>query len=200
MPPATKVAGNIYEAGLHRLGGEPSFGKLRMSGAGLVLVARGLSRRAQPLGAKELSMRAPFTQLHVHLIWSTWDRLPLISPAIEAPLYATLATKCRKLKCAPLAIGGVSDHLHLLVRLDPAVAVSRLVQELKGSSSHLITHEIAPEEFFKWQGAYRAFSVGSDAVPSVRKYIDNQKQHHADGSLLTDWEPVAETESEEVAS
>lgn len=145
-------------------------------------------------------MRAPFTQLHVHLVWSTWDRLPLISPATEAPLYAALAKKCHDLKCLPLAIGGVNDHVHLLVLLDPAVAVARLVQELKGSSSHLITHEIAPGEFFKWQGAYRAFTVSADAVPSVQDYIDNQKQHHANGGLLADWEPVAETELGEVAS
>lgn len=94
-------------------------------------------------------MRASFTELYIHLVWATWDRQPLITPEIEPRLYAAIAANCRDLKCQPLAIGGVADHVHLLVRLHPAVAVSILVKQVKGSSSHLVTHVLQPGKFFK---------------------------------------------------
>jgi REP element-mobilizing transposase RayT len=141
-------------------------------------------------------MREPFTQLYLHLVWATWDRLPLITDAIEARLYAAIADKCREFKCVPLAIGGVADHVHLLVRLHTTVAVATLAKEVKGSSSHLITHEITPDQFFKWQGAYGAFTLRKDDVPTVKAYIERQKDHHAAGDLLENWEQTATTEVE----
>ena len=128
-------------------------------------------------------MRAPYTELYIHLIWSTWDRLPLLTVDVEGHVQAAIAAKCREFDCEPLAIGGVSDHVHLLVRLNPAVALAKLVQEVKGSSSHLVTHQIHPGEFFKWQGAYRAFTLRKSEVETVRAYILYQKQHHANNQL-----------------
>jgi len=145
-------------------------------------------------------MRAPYTQLYVHLVWATWDRLPLITNEIEDRVYAAIAEKCRQLKCIPLAIGGVADHVHVLVRLHPTIAVAELVKEIKGSSSHLVTHQILPSEFFKWQGAYGAFTLRKEDVPQVKAYIENQKQHHVDQQLWVDWEQTLiedETRDEE---
>ena len=133
-------------------------------------------------------MRASYTQLYLHLIWATWDRLPLITADVESRIYAAIAAKCRQLKCEPLAINGVEDHVHVLVRLHPTVSVARLVKEIKGASSHLMTHEIKPGKFFKWQGAYRAFTIRKSDVPTVRAYIQNQKQHHAEKHLNPEWE------------
>ncbi|MCP4362184.1 MAG: transposase [Chloroflexi bacterium] len=133
-------------------------------------------------------MRAPYTQLYVHMVWATWDRLPLITDVIEPRLYAAVATKCRQLKCEPLAIGGIEDHMHLLTRLHTTIAIATLAKEVKGASSHLVTHEIVPGKFFKWQGAYGAFTLRKSEVPQVKAYILNQKQHHAENSLYDEWE------------
>jgi REP element-mobilizing transposase RayT len=131
---------------------------------------------------------ATYTELYVHCVWSTWDRLPLITPDIEPQLYAALAAKCQELSCAPLAIGGVADHVHMLVRFTPTLMIARLVGELKGSSSHMITHAIRPGMFFKWQGAYGAFTISKRSVAQVQAYILNQKTRHATGSLLAELE------------
>ena len=139
-------------------------------------------------------MRAPYTELYLHLIWATWDRLPLLSQSIEPQVYAAIAAKCRVLKCEPLAINGTEDHIHLLVRLHPAVSVARLVKEVKGASSHLVTHKLRPGEFFKWQGAYRAFTVRKSDVPRLKAYIQNQKRHHAEGTLQSEWETFSQPE------
>ena len=133
-------------------------------------------------------MRAPYTQLYLHLIWATWDRLPLLTEDIEAQVYAAIASKCRALKCEPLAINGTDDHVHLLVRLHPTISVARLAQEVKGASSHLVTHVLKPGAFFKWQGAYRAFTIQKSDVPRLKAYIQNQKQHHAAKATRAEWE------------
>ncbi|MEA3441726.1 MAG: IS200/IS605 family transposase [Chloroflexota bacterium] len=139
-------------------------------------------------------MRAPYTQLYLHCVWATWDRLPLISPELEQPIYAAILSKVKKLKCVPIAIGGMSDHIHLLTRLHTTVAVADLMKEVKGSSSHLVTHQIEPGEFFKWQGAYGAFTISKGMLDKVRKYIENQKQHHSDDDLWTEFELTMEAD------
>ena len=121
--------------------------------------------------------------------------MPLITPQIEMQLYSAINAKCKELKREPLAIGGIEDHLQLLVRFPTTLAVASLVKEVKGVSSHLTTHEIAPTEFFKWQGAYGAFTVSKDVVPKVCEYVLDQKKHHATKSVFEDWEKC-ETEVE----
>jgi REP element-mobilizing transposase RayT len=134
------------------------------------------------------AMRAPYTQLYLHCVWATWDRLPLITPAIEARLYPAIVAKSHKLKCETIAIGGIEDHVHLLVRFPTTLTVATLLKEVKGASSHLVTHEITPDEFFKWQGAYGAFTVGKEGVDAATAYILNQKTHHAEEDLTIEWE------------
>jgi REP element-mobilizing transposase RayT len=133
-------------------------------------------------------MREPYTQLYLHLVWSTWDRLPLITPEIEPRVYAAIAEKVRELGCEPYAIGGISDHVHLLLRFTTTITIAQITKEVKGSSSHLVTHVITPEEFFKWQGGYGAFTIRKSEVPIVKAYILNQKQHHHAGTLIKDYE------------
>jgi putative transposase len=138
-------------------------------------------------------MQSKYSQLYVHLTWSTWNRLPLINEQIESELYAAIAKKCRQLECEPVAIDGTEDHIHLLASLHPNISASQLVKDIKGSPSHLITHELAPDEFFKWQGGYGVFSVSKDDLQKVRAYIKNQKKHHQEGGLVQAWEiPISE--------
>ena len=133
-------------------------------------------------------MRAPYTQLYIHCVWGTWDRLPLITPQVERRLYAAILAKCHELKCEMIALGGVEDHIHLLVRFPTTLAVATLLKEVKGASSHLMTHEVTPGEFFKWQGAYGAFTVNKDGVKAVADYIHNQKTRHSEQRMVEDWE------------
>ncbi|MGQ9927785.1 MAG: IS200/IS605 family transposase [Chloroflexaceae bacterium] len=130
-----------------------------------------------------------YMQLYIHIVWSTWDRLPLISPAIEPRLYRAIEAKCVVLGCQPLALGGVADHMHLLVSFTPTISISRLVGEIKGVSSHLMTHEVQPGKFFRWQRSYGAFTVSHTVLSQLRSYILNQKSHHKYDSTLPEFEP-----------
>jgi len=127
--------------------------------------------------------------VYVHLVWGTWDRLPLITPQIEREIQRVIGAKCVELDGEIIAIGGVSDHVHVLVGLPATVTIANLVGQMKGSSSHTVTHDIYKDgRFFKWQGAYGAFSVSPDGVPQVCDYIHHQKEHHANAELIAAWE------------
>ncbi|MBD2626187.1 IS200/IS605 family transposase [Trichormus variabilis] len=138
-------------------------------------------------------MRANFTQLYLHYVWATWDRLPLITPEIQQLVYAAIIKECKELKCTVIAIGGIEDHVHLLTGFPTTVSVSEVIKQAKGSSSHFINHEIKPKEFFKWRGSYGAFTVSYDAIDTVANYIRNQQTHHQQKSLISTWELNSET-------
>ena len=96
-------------------------------------------------------MRASYSRIYIHLIWSTWDRLDLINDELEPILYSYITKKCRQQKGLLLQIGGTPNHVHLLVKLLPAINISQFVKNIKGSSSHYIAQIIRPDSFFKWQ-------------------------------------------------
>ena len=141
-------------------------------------------------------MRAPFTQLYLHCLWATWDREPLITAQIEQPVYAFILAKTRELRCVPIAIGGMADHVHLLVRWSPTVSVAEFIGEVKGASSHFVGHQLLPAGFFKWQGAYGAFTVSRDQMEHVRHYIEHQKEHHATQMVIVAWEQTMSERSD----
>jgi REP-associated tyrosine transposase len=134
-------------------------------------------------------VREPFTQLFVHLVWSTWDRLPLLSPEIQQRVYACIRAECTHLKAEIIAIGGTDDHVHLLVQIPTTLAIASLMKQVKGVSSHLVTQEIDPPDGFKWQGAYGAFTVSKAEVPKIQAYVLNQEEHHRSQMLDGEFEP-----------
>ncbi len=142
-------------------------------------------------------MRSPLAKLYVHAVWATWDRLPLITPELEPRVYGEIVEKARTLRTLTLAVGGMPDHIHLLVRLPTTLSVAELLKGVKGSSSHLVAQLIMPNEFFKWQGAYGAFTLAEAEVNRCIDYIRGQKQHHAEGQLDAQWEQVETTDTDE---
>ncbi len=88
-----------------------------------------------------------------------------------------------------LALGGVEDHVHILVRLPGTVAVASLVKQLKGASSHLMNHAVENPAGFRWRSGYGAFSVSRRVLPQVRDYILRQEEHHRLGRVHPHFEP-----------
>lgn len=99
--------------------------------------------------------------------------------------------KLRELGCRRIEVGGVEDHVHCLCQFPPTLSISYLVQQVKGSSSHLIAHELpglSGQDRFRWQGSYGAFTLSRADVPRVEGYVRNQKAHHRDRHLSEEWE------------
>jgi putative transposase len=141
--------------------------------------------------------------IYVHLVWATWDRLPLIDAAGERRLYREIESEGLKMRCTVLALNGMPDHVHVVLIMPSTVTIADLVKQLKGASSHFYNHIMQPEMPFKWQGSYGAFTVSRWDVDRIVAYVMNQKRHHADATVLSDWEETyeeVESPSEDVRS
>jgi REP element-mobilizing transposase RayT len=137
-------------------------------------------------------MRRPWTEAYLHLVWSTWRRQPFITTDLQSRVYGALAHQCAEVGADVIAIGGMPDHVHVVVRFPTTISIAELVRRLKGASSNLVTHVIRWPEPFKWQGGYGAFTVSKRHVPMIRNYVLNQEQHHRDGPLHEQLERDAE--------
>jgi len=124
-------------------------------------------------------MRRNKLRLYLHLVWATWDRLPMITPAIERRLYRCIETQAKKQGCQVLALNGVADHVHLIVSFPTTITIAQLVKQVKGVSSRFVNDELTPETYFKWQGFYGAFTISRWDLGSVVQYTKRQKEHHA---------------------
>lgn len=123
-------------------------------------------------------MSQSLAAIHVHLVFSTKDRQPLLSKEIWAPLHAELGAISKNLGCQPIISGGVEDHIHLLGNMGRSISVADWVKELKRVSNLWLKDQGREFESFEWQGGYGAFSVSHSHLGIVEEYIINQEDHH----------------------
>jgi putative transposase len=130
--------------------------------------------------------------LYLHLVWATWDRLPLITPDIERRLHRCIEGEAQGQKCPVLALNGTEDHVHLVVCLPTTLPIATLAKQVKGASSHFANQALSPSSQFKWQGSYGAFTVSRWDLDRIIQYVNRQKEHHRDNNLVPDWETTWE--------
>ncbi len=117
--------------------------------------------------------------VHVHLVFSTKDRMPFLRTAdIRTEMHAYLGGVSNRLDCPPEIIGGTEDHVHLLCRLGRAVSQADWVKELKRASNLWVKQREPGLMAFAWQSGYGAYSVSVSNVEKVRAYISGQEEHH----------------------
>jgi len=123
-------------------------------------------------------MPQSLSSILIHLVFSTKNREPFITPAIETELHPYLATIFRALKSPSLCINGTADHVHVLFSLARVITIADLLEEAKTESSKWIKTKGREFRNFHWQKGYGAFSIGQSNVASLKRYIHGQKQHH----------------------
>ena len=122
------------------------------------------------------------SRVHVHLVWTTSRRTPFITPEIEAIVHGQIVHEVQARRCHVLAMGGIEEHVHLLVWLHPACSISKLVEVTKTVSSHTVRATLGRP--FRWQTGYGAFAVQPRAVHAVIAYIRAQREHHERGTTI----------------
>lgn len=123
-------------------------------------------------------MPESYTNLLYHLVFSTKDRRPLITPTHEVRLYEYMGGIVREQGGISLEMNGTEDHVHLLAKFRPDRALSDLLRDLKSNASGWM-HDVFPSlKNFSWQRGYGAFTVSQSNVEQVRAYIRRQKEHH----------------------
>lgn len=124
-----------------------------------------------------------YSQIYIHLVFSTKHRNPNLSEDFEDDLKAYIVDYSQNHELKILAIDGTKDHLHVLLMIPPKFPVSKAAQIIKGSSSRWLNKHHFYDEKFRWQKGYGAFSINKSLVPKTIQYINRQKEHHTKTSF-----------------
>jgi REP element-mobilizing transposase RayT len=122
-------------------------------------------------------MSDTFSNLSVHVVFSTKERIPLMTRRVRKRVFPYIGGVIKGLGGTVIAIGGMPDHAHLVARLPTNMCVADFVRRVKASSSKWM-NERATDMKFGWQRGYGAFSISQSVVSSVAQYVRNQERHH----------------------
>jgi REP element-mobilizing transposase RayT len=119
-----------------------------------------------------------YVSSYFHCVFSTKDRRPLITDQLRERLWPYLGGIARENGMKALEIGGVADHIHMLLSVPATMAISKALQLIKGGSSKWVHDTFPDRRLFGWQSEYAAFSVSVSQIDAVANYIRNQEEHH----------------------
>ena len=120
---------------------------------------------------------------YFHLIWSTKNRTPWIDKEMQERLYPYLGGITKNHKGKLIEVGGMPDHIHMLIELSFIDKFSHFIRDLKSCSSLWIHQTFSEKKDFAWQEGYGSFSVSFSVLEKVRDYIRNQEEHHTQESF-----------------
>jgi REP element-mobilizing transposase RayT len=135
-------------------------------------------------------------RLYYHIIWATKNRYPYLTIEREKNIYPYIIAKAESLKTIVHAIGGIEDHIHIVVSIPPQLSISEFVKNVKGSSSHYFNQLYTDTPKFAWQEGYGVFSLGRKQLDHAVNYVNNQKDHHQKKTIVASLEEISETESQ----
>jgi REP-associated tyrosine transposase len=124
-----------------------------------------------------------YSEINLHLTWHTKLSRPMLTPDVQTFVHRYL--KQRIVGTPGLfihEIGGIETHVHLAITIAPTILISELVGQLKGATSHETNQHFAGK-ILEWQPGYGVVSYGTKDLEWVRRYIRNQREHHARGSI-----------------
>jgi len=124
-------------------------------------------------------MANTYSKIYIQTVFSVSNRLSLIKPEFKEDLYKYITGIVTNQGQKLIAINGMSDHLHILIGLKPAMALADLVRDIKCDSSNYINDNKWVRGRFSWQEGYGAFSYGHSQLDTIIRYIQNQEKHHS---------------------
>jgi len=134
-------------------------------------------------------MPTSYSALLYHVVFATKHRSPRLSPELRPELYAYIGGILDRRRGVLLEVGGVEDHVHLLIGLRTDHSLAEEIRHVKGGSSRWWNRSsLDGGEQFAWQEGFGAFTVSSSQVPTLRRYIQRQPEHHQEISFGTEWE------------
>ena len=119
-----------------------------------------------------------------HIVFSTRLRQTSLNSLNREALYRCIWSETTKMNCHLLRIGGMADHVHILVDIHPTVCIADFVKEIKTSSGFWMKNSGLFPKFSGWNKEYFAESKSPNDIPVIIEYIKNQESHHKTGSFL----------------
>src|SRR5689334_3032968 len=123
-------------------------------------------------------MANTYSQIYVQMVFAVNGRENLISAAWKEELFRYITGIVKNHGQKLLAINGVADHIHILLNIQPNIALSDLVRDIKANSSRWINEKRFVKGKFQWQEGFGAFSYASSQLNDVIGYIRRQEEHH----------------------
>jgi putative transposase len=127
-----------------------------------------------------------------HCVFSTKERHKTITEEFQERLWRYMGGIARENQMRMLTIGGVEDHVHLLLSLPSALSIAKAMQLIKGGTSKWVHDTFPQHKNFEWQEGYGAFTVGISQVVDTKKYITNQREHHRAKSFQEEFIAILE--------
>jgi len=128
----------------------------------------------------ENNILMPYTKVYMHAVWSTYRRVPFLNNfQLRKTVWEHIKSNAKSHDIYIDMVGGYSDHCHCLIGLGSEQTISKVVQTIKGESSHWINRYGLTKQKFAWQTEYYIASVSPSAVFKVREYIKTQENHHS---------------------
>jgi putative transposase len=126
--------------------------------------------------------RNVYSEINLHFVWHTKESRHLIKPETEKIVYDIIRTRTYGVEGAFVhEIGGMSEHVHLIVTIPP-LDIPRWIGRVKGGSSHDVNQKPIFGGDFEWQTGYGVVCFGTKDLPWVAQYVRDQKRHHRDGT------------------
>lgn len=123
-------------------------------------------------------MAGTFSQIYIQVVFAVKYRGCLISNTWKLELFKYVSGIIKAKEQKPIIVNGMADHVHCLIGLKPAMAISDLVRDIKNNSSNFINDKGFIKGKFEWQAGYGAFSYAHSQLDHVYNYILNQEEHH----------------------
>ena len=119
-----------------------------------------------------------YVSSYFHCVFSTKERHPMIPPELRDRLWPFLGGIARQNQMKAIEVGGMPDHVHLLLSLRSTLSIAKALQLIKGGSSKWVHETFPKHRLFGWQVKYGAFSVSASQLDKIIQYIKNQEEHH----------------------
>ena len=132
-------------------------------------------------------MANTYSQIYNHFVFAVQNRRSLIKSEWQEELYKYITGCITQHQCKLLSIGGMPDHVHILVGMNPCIAPTVLITDVKRSSALWINKKFYRPGFFSWQKGYGVFSYAKSAITNVSTYIEKQALHHQKQTLQTEY-------------
>ena len=125
----------------------------------------------------------PYAQLYYHLVWRVRNGEPLLTAAAEPPILDYVRWRAVGLGGAVFALEGATDHVHLVASIPPRVSVHSFISQVQSSAANRFNRR-TPETPLAWADDYGALTFDGKRLPYVIAYVEQQKAHHAAGSII----------------
>jgi putative transposase len=139
-----------------------------------------------------------YSEIHLHIVWHTKNSVPLLNAALEPMAHRFLR---RRIVETPGAfvheIGGIEDHVHVVVTIPPTLLISDWIGKLKGGSAHDVNQEAGKlQKVLQWQTGYGVVSFGTGDLEWVKAYARNQREHHRHARIHERLETITHSEQD----